>query len=41
MAVGLERTLLSKEIAAKLLYFNHGDRVMLIPQGVTNLRNEN
>lgn len=41
MAVGLERALLSKEIAAKLLCFNHDDTVILIPQEVNNLRNAN
>lgn len=41
MAVGLERTLLSKEIAANLLWLNHDDTVILIPQGVKNLRNAN
>lgn len=41
MTVGLERTLLSKEIEAKLLCFNHDDRVILLPQGVNNLRNAN
>lgn len=41
MAVGLERALLSEEIAAKLLCLNHDDRVILIQQGENNLRNAN